>query len=330
MDERRQILLADDEQGIRDTLGRFLTEAGYDVVTAEEGYEALEKLQEREYFLVLTDIMMPKLNGLELLTHVRENYPQTDVIMITGNIDVEFAIQALRRGAYDYFQKPLNFDKIRITVERVEEAQRLRQTEREMKTLKAAAYETVIGFVQAVEEKDRETKGHSERVGQMTEALGKALGLGDDEIVNCRYAGLLHDVGKIGIPETILNKPSALSSAEFAIIKNHPVMGQRILEPVTFLRDLSAGIRSHHENWDGSGYPDEIAGHQIPLLGRMVRIADVFDGLAMERPYRPPVPLEEVISYIEKNAGTLFDPDLVPVFIRAVVPEMADAYPVAT
>jgi len=315
-----RILLADDERGIRESLGRYLERVGYEVILANDGYEALERLEFKSYFLVLTDIMMPKLNGLELLSHVRENFPETDVIMITGNIDVEYAIQALRRGAYDYFQKPLNYDKIVITIERVKEKQRLKQTEREMKTLKAAAYETVIGFVQAVEEKDRETKGHSERVSKLAEKLARIIDLSEEEIVTCRYAGLLHDVGKIGIPETILNKPASLTEAEFTIMQNHPVMGARILEPITFLKDVAPAIRSHHENYDGTGYPDNLKGEEIPLGGRLVRLADVYDGLSMNRPYRGPVPAEEVAEYLRENAGILFDPELTRVFLETVLP----------
>ena len=325
----RHILLADDEPGIRDSLGRYLEQAGYEVTPARDGYEALERMELERFFLVLTDIMMPKLNGLELLAHVHENFPDTDVIMITGNLDVEYAIQALRHGAHDYFQKPLNYDKVLITIERVREKQRLKRTEREMNTLKAAAYETVFGFVQAVEEKDRDTKGHSVRVATMTEALGRALGLDRDALVTCRYAGLLHDVGKIGIPESILNKPSSLTRSEFAIIQNHSVIGARILEPITFLKDVAVAIRSHHENWDGTGYPDRLRGETIPLISRLVRIADVYDGLAMDRPYRDAVPMPEVKDYIAAHGGTLFDPALTRVFIEEViahaVPSVANA-----
>ena len=319
----KHILLADDEKGIRDSLGRYLQRAGYEVSVAMDGYEALEQLEFGRFFLVLTDIMMPKFNGLELLTYVKESFPETDVIMITGNIDVDFAIQALRHGAYDYFQKPLNYDKILITIDRVKEKQQLQRTEREMKTLKAAAYETVFGFVQAVEEKDHDTKGHSERVGAMTEALGQAVGLNEGDVVTCRYAGLLHDVGKIGIPEDILNKPASLTDVEFAIMQNHPVMGARILEPITFLKEVAPAIRSHHENWDGTGYPDGLEGDGIPLVGRIVRLADVYDGLAMDRPYRGPVPTDEVIDYITSHAGTLFDAHLARIFVERVLPSFA-------
>jgi len=324
IDNQNRILLADDEEGIRDSLGRYLERAGYEVTLAHDGYEALERLEVGNFFLVLTDIMMPKFNGLELLTFVKENFYDTDVIMITGNIDLEYAIQSLRHGAYDYFQKPLNYDKMLITIERVKEQQRLKRAEREMNTLKAAAYETVFGFVQAVEEKDKETKGHSERVAAMTEALGLALGLNEEQLDNCRYAGLLHDIGKIGIPEDILNKPSSLTDGEFALMRSHPVMGARILEPITFLKDVASAIRSHHENWDGTGYPDGLKEKEIPLIGRLIRIADVYDGLAMDRPYRGPVPIEEVIVYLQANAGTLFDPELAEIFVERVLPSQAD------
>jgi len=264
--------------------------------------------------------MMPKLNGLELLAHVHENFPGTDVIMITGNLDADYAIEALRHGAHDYFQKPLHYDEVLITVERVREKQRLKRTEREMNTLKAAAYETVIGFVQAVEEKDRDTKGHSLRVSVLTEELGRALDLDDAALVTCRYAGLLHDVGKIGIPESILNKPASLTGAEFAIVRNHAVIGARILEPITFLKDVATAVRSHHENWDGTGYPDRLAGKAIPRISRLVRLADVYDGLTMDRPYRGAVPAAEVRDYIAAHAGSLFDPEIARVFIDDVMP----------
>ncbi|MBN2490972.1 MAG: response regulator [Planctomycetes bacterium] len=319
-DPNRHILLADDEPGIRDSLGRYLEQASYEVTFAADGYEALDCMERQRFFLVLTDIMMPKLNGLELLAHVHENFPGTDVIMITGNLDADYAIEALRHGAHDYFQKPLHYDEVLITVERVREKQRLKRTEREMNTLKAAAYETVIGFVQAVEEKDRDTKGHSLRVSVLTEELGRALDLDDAALVTCRYAGLLHDVGKIGIPESILNKPAALTGAEFAIVRNHAIIGARILEPITFLQDVATAIRSHHENWDGTGYPDRLAGEAIPRISRLVRLADVYDGLAMDRPYRGAVPAAEVRDYIAAHAGSLFDPEIARVFIDDVMP----------
>jgi putative nucleotidyltransferase with HDIG domain len=280
---------------------------------------------------VITDITMPRMDGLKLLEAIKASYAGTEVIMITGNIELEYAIQALREGAYDYFPKPFHFDKISLTIDRVLEKRRLMAHKEELVRLKGqlkserrAAWQMVRGLALAVEAKDQYTSGHSDRVARVSRLLGQEMGLRGRELDALTWAGLLHDIGKIGVPGVLLNKTEKLTEAEFEVIKGHPALGAKMLEPVSFLRSLIPGVRHHHENWDGTGYPDGLKGEEIPLQARIVKVADAYDSIREKRPYREALGDEAVIRIFREHYGTQFAPDALDVFFRlhAADPEL--------
>lgn len=319
----QRILLVDDEDGIRKSLSTYLESNGYEVDTAADAMAARKLLGEQSYGLVLTDISMPEVSGLDLLQEIKEGHPGIEVIMITGYLDISFAIQAMRRGAYDFFTKPFNYEKIVLTIARVEEKRKLEERARRYDALKQqklfeeqAVLETTLGLARAVEERDKFNIGHGKRTAEFSLLIGEALEFSPDRMRTLRYAALLHDVGKIGIDDKILNKPERLDDEEFAAIKRHSEIGEYILTPISFLSEIPRIVRAHHEKWDGSGYPDGLSGEEIPLDARILCIADYFDSITSARPYRRPMEMEKARSILKEESGKTFDPTLVEVFLE--------------
>lgn len=320
-----RILLVDDESGIRQSLSAYLEHHGYEVETAEDATTALSMFKRQRADMVLTDISMPGTSGLDLLVQVKERDPSVEVIMITAYLDISFAIQAMRRGAFDFFTKPFNFEKILLTIERAQERQSLKKQAEELATLKRqkefqkqAIIETALGFARAVEERDKFNIGHGQRTAVFARMLGEAIELDDDHLQQLFYAALLHDVGKIGIDDAILNKPTRLTEEEYRAVQRHPELGDYVLRPISFFADIRRAVRHHHERWDGSGYPDRLAGEAIPLDARILCIADYFDSITSARPYRSPMTDEEAIRMIRSESGRIFDPALAEVFLDAL------------
>lgn len=321
----RRILLVDDEEGIRKSLSTYLESNGFEVDTAADAIVAREVITETTYDLVLTDISMPEVSGLDLLREIKDEHPSIEVIMITGYLDISFAIQAMRRGAYDFFTKPFNYEKILLTIERVEEKRRLEDQARRYDALRQqkqfeeqAILETTLGLARAVEERDRYNIGHGKRTAEFALMIADKLAYSDERKRSLRYASLLHDVGKIGIDDEILNKPGRLDEQEFAAIKRHPEIGEYILTPISFLADIAEVVRHHHERWDGTGYPDGLAGEAIPMDARILCMADYFDSITSARPYRRPMDTEKARSLMREEAGKTFDPTLVDVFLEVL------------
>lgn len=314
-----RLLLVDDEDGLRRTLASFLRESDFEVATARDAEEAVDALSRRRYELVLTDISMPGMTGLDLLEHVKAIDDHIDVIMMTGYLDISHAIRAMRRGAYDFFTKPFNFEKIRLTIERVRERQGLRADADRYRLLKCEAElqkETTLSLARAAEERDRMNIGHGRRVAAYAVRLARRLCYSREKIERLEYAAKLHDIGKIGVDDAILNKPDRLTEAEFQAMKRHSEIGEYIVKPVSFFEEIAPVIRNHHERYDGSGYPDKLAGEDIPLDARIVFLCDYFDAVTSERPYRHPAGLEEALELLAANKDTLFDPMLVDLFVE--------------
>lgn len=319
----QRVLLVDDEDGIRKSLATYLETNGFEVDTAADALIARELLDEQRYDLVLTDISMPEVSGLDLLQEIKERDAGIEVIMITGYLDISFAIQAMRRGAYDFFTKPFNYEKILLTIARVQEKRAYQEQARRYELLKRqrefeeqAVLETTLGLARAVEERDKFNVGHGKRTANYSVMIGKALGFTDERNRFLRFAGLLHDVGKIGIDDKILNKPGRLSEQEFDHVKRHPEIGEYILTPISFLKDIAKVVRYHHERWDGGGYPDGLAGEEIPLDARILCIADYFDSVTSARPYRRPMELSDATELIRSEKGKTFDPVIADVFLE--------------
>ena len=263
---------------------------------------------------------MPGLSGLDLLSEIRalgraDDPAPTDVIIVTGRPGEKVAVEALRRGAFDYFGKPFSFDAMTFTVQRLIERRRLKREAYEFTALSVRmqaerehAEQAMRALVEAVYAKDNYTRGHMERVGIIAAKLGRYMGKDDAEVEILHRAGTLHDIGKIGTPDEVLNKPSALTEAEWEGIRLHPVVGANILAPIHALSDVCDPVRCHHERWDGSGYPSKLGTQDIPESARILAVADVCDALHSDRAYRVGLPESTVREIILAGKGELFDP----------------------
>lgn len=332
--QKAKILIVDDEPFIRDIISRKLTDLGYDCDTAEDAEAALAKVSQNALDCILSDIRMPGMSGIELLRRIRVTNEDVSVIMITGSPDIDQAIEAMRLGAHDHLSKPLNLDELAIIVERAIEKRRLvmenREYQRNLEEMVRARTEqlhkanvelrtlflsSIKSLAHALEAKDQYTQGHSERVAETSVRIARFLSLADAEIENIWLAGFLHDIGKIGIRENVLNKPGKLDADEWRCVQEHPVLGERILRPIEELADVTKIVRHHHEHFDGSGYPDGLAGGEIPLGARILSVADAYDALTSKRPYRDALSREESVKVLEEGAGTQFDPVIVRAFL---------------
>ncbi len=320
------ILVIDDEDGIRDSLSLFLNKKGYDVLQASSGDEALRHLKSRNFSVVITDISMPgDRGGLEVLQIVRDQHPDTEVIMMTGHLDLNFAIDSLKHGAFDYFKKPFLFEEVNLSIHRALERRRLLAKAKELERLRHRQEtmgqlhtQFMISLANMIDAKSRYTRTHSERVSGYARYLAEELGIGGKDLRKVVVGAKLHDIGKIGTPESILNKPGRLTTEEWEIIKEHPACGAELLKPISFMEPYLPIIRSHHENWDGSGYPDGLAKDQIPQIVQIVKIADYYDAVTSYRPYREPMSYREVVETLEGEIGRGFPEDLVRTFVRMV------------
>jgi putative two-component system response regulator len=324
------ILVVDDEPNVRTVLRRVLEPEGFRVTEAASGAEALLVYAREGVDLVLSDLMMPGMNGTELLQRVKASDDTVSFIILTGAGSLQNAIEALHHAADDYLLKPFDVDELLHAVRRgLSHRQLLIENRSYRATLEARVTEqaqqietffeeAVIAIVSAVEAKDGYTGGHIERVTRYAVAAGRTYGLSDEEIRDLRMAGLLHDVGKIGIPDGILNKPEVLTAAEYEIMKRHPAIGASIIQRSRSLRPALPGVLHHHERWDGSGYPQGLRGPDISLQGRILAVADAFDAMVTARPYRPARTAKAGLAELLRCAGTHFDPEVVRAFVRAV------------
>jgi putative two-component system response regulator len=343
---RRRVLVVDDRDDARLIQARILANLGYDVEQARDGLEALAKL-ELDTDLVLLDAEMPGMDGFEVAKRIRDNPRLVDlpIMMVTGLGGQEDRLRAVQAGVNDFISKPFEINELRLrtegllkfkdasdalkrqqadlerTVQRRTEA--LRHALEEMATAQRRTYDahldTIRRLVIAAEFKDRDTAAHIERIGRYSEVVARALKLAPGQVETLRHATPMHDVGKIGIPDTILLKPGKLTPEEWAIMQQHTIMGARILHgsPSELLQAGEEIALSHHEKWDGSGYPHGLRGEAIPLGGRVCAVADVFDALTSNRHYRDALPNETVFGMIETQAGHHFDPAVVAAFLAS-------------
>jgi len=324
--------VVDDEEFLRFLVREWLEQAGYDVEEACNGIDALDKLNggSPAYDILLTDIRMPEMDGIALLREWVRRSPATAGVVMSANADLDTAVSALKLGACDYITKPFSSDVLLITLEN---ALRKKDLEREVDDyrlnleLKVKEQTDVINqmyirsidaMVKALEAKDCYTRGHAQRVTIYSVAMARELGMPDPRVEDLRRASVLHDLGKIGVREAIINKPGRLTSEEFQEIIRHPVISVSILEPIPFFRPLLPAILHHHERFNGRGYPDGLAGEEIPLESRIMAVADTFDAMTSTRAYRKALPEEEATSELVRCAGTQFDPDIVKCFLSCL------------
>ncbi len=352
MRHRHTVLFVDDEVNILKALQRLLRQEDMNVVCASRGQEALEILEKTPAQVVVTDQRMPEMSGVDLLSNVRERHPDIVRMMLTGYTEMNVAVEAINRGEiYRLITKPWNDDELRATIRQAfeqsdlkDEIKRLNQVTREQNfklqdmnrnlegkvrertkqlaqkhhELRTAYVQTVGALAEAVDAKDTYTRGHSERVGVYATKIAREMGYSKEFIERVYIAGLLHDVGKIGVRDYVITKPDRLTPEEYEEIKMHPEIGAKILEPVDFLADIAPCVRHHHEWFDGSsrGYPERLLGDQIPLPSRIILVADTVEAMTSDRPYRKALSLDRVVSELNKFAGSQFDPSCTSAFLR--------------
>jgi len=333
-DHDSRVLIVDDEPHVCGIMARWLDAEGYECVLADSGEGACRELEEGHFALVVSDIMMPGMSGIDLLTTARERFPEVAFVMVTAVDDNDTAIRALKLGAFGYVIKPLDRSELIINVVSALERRRLlqlskgyqHQLEAEVRERTAEVHEReaeiVMRLISASEYRDDETGAHIRRIGLLGAVLAEEAGWEARTVEQIRLAGPMHDIGKVGVPDAVLLKPGKLTPEEFDVVKTHSEIGARILGGsdiplLAMARDIAL---SHHEKWDGSGYPRGVAGKAIPESARIIGVVDVYDALVNDRVYRPAFPEDEAIAIMTRERGTHFDPDLFERFLR-VLPE---------
>ncbi len=331
---KEKILIVDDEEGVRELLSDFLRKEGFDCYSASDGKEALLLFQDDGFDLVISDIRMPVMGGLELLREIKKIDELTAVIMITAVKDINVAIEALTMGAYGYLIKPFKLQEIIINVERALEKRRItienlnyqkhleEMVEKRTAELKIAMEEifstyeqTLEAFIYALDTRDIETGFHSQRVKFFTLELAKRYGILESEVLlDIERGALIHDIGKIGVPDSILRKPGKLTPEEWEIMKKHPVFGYNIIKGIKKLQNPGKIVLYHHERYDGNGYPSGKKGKDIPIEARIFAVADTLDAMTSDRPYRKAFSYEYTYEEILRCSGTQFDPEIVELF----------------
>ncbi len=329
---RSVVTVVDDEPAALDILVRAARSWQYECQAASTAEQALLLLEQRLTPVVITDLRMPGRGGVWLVREIQRRWPEVSVIVITAGQDSDAVAECLSAGAHHYFLKPIKLDEFRHALEtttRSYEQQREREryrrhleqtVQRRTRQLRRTFLSAIDSLVRTLEARHASTCGHSLRVQRYVMRLSRALNWGERERRHLGLAAKLHDIGKIGLPEAILNKPGVLTDAEWAAVREHPVIGERILTPIIRNRAVLAAIRSHHERWDGGGYPDGLAGEEIPLAARIIAPADCFDALTSRRPYRQALPRREALDLIAAGAGTQFDPALIAPFVAVLAP----------
>ncbi|OLC72375.1 MAG: two-component system response regulator [Deltaproteobacteria bacterium 13_1_40CM_4_68_19] len=327
------VLVVDDDRAVRDVLCAVLKEEGYPVRQASGADAALQLLRGDDLPLVLCDMKMPERDGLWLLEEVLRRHPHAAVVMLTGYGDTESAVDCLKRGAADYLLKPPRITELVRAIERAWSkskltsararyhqglARRVRERTAELTAALAGVAQsysnTLVALVNALDAREHETSDHSQRVVRYTLAIARRMGICGQELEDIGRGALLHDIGKIGVPDSILLKPGPLTHAEWVEMRRHPEVGSRILEEIEFLRPAAEIVLAHQERWDGGGYPRRLRGEAIPLGARIFAIGDTLDAMTSDRPYRKAATFAQARLEISRCGGTQFDPRCVEAF----------------
>jgi response regulator RpfG family c-di-GMP phosphodiesterase len=335
-DER--VLIVDDEEPIRRLLVQYLDEQGYRTAAAADGAQALQLLSRHRFDMVVSDVRMPGLDGMALLDEIARRHPEVGVVMLTGCEDVGMAVGAMKGGALDYVLKPFHTEEVEQCLRRaldrrremlakaeylrgLEDAVRRQTVElrRTLAHLEQASEITLEALVTALDAREHETKAHSKRVGDFTVYLARQLGVNGDALEAIRRGAMLHDIGKIGIPDRILLKPGALTDSEWREMRRHPQIGYWIVSGVESLKGAAEIVLCHHERWDGGGYPRGLRGDATALGARIFSVTDSLDAMTSDRPYHRGVSWEEARREIAANAGHQFDPAIVGAFLEVPV-----------
>lgn len=321
------ILIVDDEPASRHTIEAILSSDNYNLIMASTGPEALEKAKTHLPDIILLDVMLPGMTGFEVCQKIRADVKLAEIpiIIITALDDKESLFQGLEAGADDFISKPFDLFAFRARLRSLARLNRYRKLLDERANLEEAhrqlikAYDaTIEGWSLAMDLRDKETEGHTQRVTDLTIELAKAMGMNDEKLVHVRRGALLHDIGKLGIPDNILLKTGALTDEEWSTMHMHPQFAHDMLHTIDYLLPAIAIPYCHHEKWDGSGYPQGLKGEEIPIEARLFSVVDVWDALTSDRPYRPAWDKQKALDYIKEKSGTQFDPAVVELFARII------------
>ena len=319
-----KIIAVDDEEGIIDSLSIFLKRTGYEFTGVTNPVEALERVKKEHFDLMVLDFIMTPIHGDQVVEEIRKFDNELYILLLTGHKDLAPPLETIKRlDIQGYCEKSDKFDQLLLLIESgiksIAQMREIKKINEELRhtydMLEKAYLESIETLRYTVEAKDPYTRGHSDRVSEYSVLIGKKLGLSEEELKTLQVGGLFHDIGKIGVPDTILRKPDRLTDEEYSKIKNHPSIGAHILAPATIFKDIIPIVKHHHEKYDGKGYPSQLKGESIPLFARIAAIADTFDAMTSKRTYRDELPLETVIAEIEKCKGTQFDLQIADVFL---------------
>jgi putative two-component system response regulator len=315
---RPRVLCVDDERIILQLVERLLARQGYEPTTFSDPVAAVAAFEPGTFDAVMTDIHMPGMDGLALMHALRERQPDLPVIVVTGHGTVETAIQALREGASGMLVKPFTGEELLSEVKRALGASQMRYEALQYRYISPVLDSIALTLSTAIEARNLETGEHCRQLGMLSERMAAVLGLDERQRTSIRIGGYLHDIGKIGIADAILLKPGRLTDEEMAEMRRHSEIGAAILEVHDAMADIAQIVRHHHERWDGRGYPDRIAGLDIPLGGRIIAVADAFSAMTTDRIYRPALPVDRAWTELRAHRGSQFDPEIVDAFERVV------------
>ncbi len=338
--KKERILIVDDDREVADLLTATLSQEGYVCESAYSGGDALsliEKSGDNTFSLILTDLIMPVMSGFEFIEKVESIAPEIGILVISADKDLSNAVEAMRKGALDFITKPFQSELIIPRVQKALERVKLERDNRDYqifledkvdnrtrallekhRSLQKLYFNTVEAIVRAIEAKDPYTVGHSKRVSKFSVRIAEQMLLTETDIQDVMIAGLLHDVGKIGIMDSVLTKPSRLSIEEYEHIKDHPLISVKIIDPIAELKKAKDYVKYHHEKWDGTGYPEGLKGEAIPLGARILSVADAFDTMWIGRHYHVPWDMNTVIEEFQKNCGLQFDKAVVDAFVALI------------
>ena len=325
------VLIVDDESAGRDTVESILDGEGYVLLMATNGTQAIEMARTNQPDIILMDVMMPGMTGFEACRHIRSDsdLAEIPIILLTALDDRKSLLTGLDAGADDFITKPFDRYELRARLAGIMRLNRFRKlvqernnVEEEHRKLQLAYDATIEGWSHAMDLRDKETEGHTQRVTELTLKMAHALHIGEENLAHIRRGALLHDIGKLGVPDSILLKEGKLTDEEWVIMRKHPIYAHEMLSQIDYLRPALDIPYCHHEKWDGTGYPRGLKGEEIPLAARMFAIVDVWDAVTSDRPYRAAWSKEQALAYIVEHSGTQFDPEIVQVFLKVIKKDM--------
>jgi len=303
------ILVIDDEPAVLDSFSTILTAEGYQTTKASSWFEASEHLKIRTYNIIISDVHLPDIGYKQMIETIKQANQYSFIITTAGFSDIDLAMESIQQGANDYMTKPFDPVDIVASIRKLVEKQRLQSDNQQL-------FDTIKVLALALDARDHYTHGHSQEVTEYSVVIAQEMNLSKEEITIIRDAGLLHDIGKIGIPDAVLLKPGRLTEEEYAHIKKHPEIGRKILSQVSSLAEIIPLIYHHHERYDGSGYPEGLSGEMIPLGARILAVSDAYQAMTSDRPYRKALPMQVAIDELERFKGKQFDPTIVETFLR--------------